>query len=239
MSRSGFLLAEDEALKVRLSNLTVSDDSNNNRPVKVFFRYPEGETEKHYPFITIEMVALNYAVQRQQSEHLVYYSSANAASHSMTENDPMFIGYYPSELDSDALDAQLANTPNIYLRMEAPIPVDLTYQVTTYTRSALHDRQLTAYMLRHVFPFRSNYLVIPSDGTVRRLDMTGWSQSDLLDGEAGYRKRIFRKVYNVTINAEIPRSDLQTIEQVTSIIGNISNIEGGNPQNNPSLSEEF
>ena len=53
MSRSGFLLAEDEALKQHLSGITVTDDRNEHRPVKVFFRYPEGETEKHYPFITI------------------------------------------------------------------------------------------------------------------------------------------------------------------------------------------
>ena len=42
--KTGFILAEDEAIKARFSSLYVIDDRNAHRPVKVFFRYPEGET---------------------------------------------------------------------------------------------------------------------------------------------------------------------------------------------------
>lgn len=235
MSRTGFLLAEDEALKKRLSDLTVSDDNSENRPVKVFFRYPEGETEKHYPFITIEMVALTQALARQQSEHSVYYTSGTGGK---TIGGGASISYFPSELDQEGLDALLIDSPNDFLRTDYPIPVDLIYQISTHTRSALHDRQLTAKMLRYILPFRSNYLMIPADGTVRRLDLMGWTQADLLDGESGYKKRIFRKVYSVMINAEIPRSELSIIKQATSIVGTI-NAEIGTSLDNPSLSEEF
>ena len=55
--RTGFLLAEDEALKNLFRNLTVTDDRDNAREVQVFFRYPEGETERSYPFITLEMIS--------------------------------------------------------------------------------------------------------------------------------------------------------------------------------------
>lgn len=238
MSRAGFLLAEDEALKAHLSTLTVSDDHNQNRQVKVFFRYPEGETEKHYPFITIEMVGLNQAMNRQQSEHNVYYSSQNATN-PMSVDHPSYMGYSPSELDENGMDSFVSDDINDFASMNVPVPVDLMYQISTFTRSALHDRQLTAKMLRYTFPFRSNYLVVPSDGTIRRLDLLGWSQSDLLDGETGYRKRIFRKVYSLMINAEIPREDLKLVKQATSIVGTITGIKDDVTVNTPYLSEEF
>jgi hypothetical protein len=73
MSNKGFLLAEDAAVKNRFSNLTVSDDRNQDRQVQVFFRYPEGETEKAYPFITVEMIGMSHDTRRQLSETTYYY----------------------------------------------------------------------------------------------------------------------------------------------------------------------
>ena len=93
-------------------------------------------------------------------------------------------------------------------------------------------------MIRYVFPFRSNYINIPADGTTRRLDLNGWAQSDLLDGESGYRRRIFRKVYTIVINAEIPREELQVVQQATSIVDTI-NVEKDLPSRTVSFSEEF
>lgn len=237
MSRAGFLLAEDEALKQRLSGLTVSDDRNANRPVKVFFRYPEGETEKEFPFITIEMVGLAQALNRQHSEHYYYYQ--NSENEDISKFGHLTIGYFPSEIDQDGMDALLENDPEDYLRMLSPIPVDLTYQVSTYTRSALHDRQLTAKLLRYTLPFRSNTLFVAADGTTRRLDLLNWQQADLLDNEAGYRKRIFRKVFTLRINAEIPREEWTLVKRATSVVGTITNVESETPEFTPPFSEAF
>ena len=52
-NRTGFLLAEDQALKVKFSSIQLVDDRDATRDVQVFFRYPEAETEKKYPFITL------------------------------------------------------------------------------------------------------------------------------------------------------------------------------------------
>lgn len=238
MTSTGFLLAEDSALKARLSNITVTDDRNASRPVSVFFRYPESEKEKKYPFITIEMVGLSHAKSRQHSEHSLYYSSP-LADHPRSMSDPSYIGYSPSELDGDGMEALLGGNVNSFLRVEAPIPVDLMYQVSTYTRSALHDRQITAQLLKNVIPFRSNYLIVEADQTVRRLDLLGWTQADLLDMEAGYRKRTFRKVYTLMINAEIMREDFVQIEQVTSVVGSINGITDVANADNPIFTEEF
>lgn len=207
MSRSGFLLAEDEALKNRFSNLTVSDDRNASRDVQVFFRYPEGETERLYPFITIELIDIVYARNRQHSvvDQYAYHEGDDWA------DSPSAVQYYPSQgLISVPEDLE-------YLKTTEYVPVDILYQVSTFTRSALHDRQLTAKMLYDIVPFRYNSIYIPADNTSRRLDLLDWTTADLLDPEAGYRKRIFRKVYTLQMTAELPTSDFVGIKQATAI----------------------
>jgi hypothetical protein len=203
MSKTGFLLAEDEALKLRLTGLTVSDDREPTRPVQVFFRYPEGETEKHYPFITIELLDINHARTRQHSEVYLY---SNYAEH------PNNLTYWPSTADliGDAAGQD-------FLRVNDFMPVDITYQVSTYCRSAQHDRQLTAKMLTTVTPYRFGSILIAADNTSRRLEMLDWANADLLDQETGYRKRIFRKIYTLQMTSELSSEALVGVKQVTSV----------------------
>lgn len=218
----GFLLAEDAAVKARFSTLTVSDDRKTSRPVKVFFRYPEGETEKDYPFITIENVGIIHARQLQHSETYYYYDPND------TYDGATSLNYWPSELDREGLGA--VDTENLgFLRSESFVPVYLTYQIATYARSALHDRQLTASMLKYFAPFRRGSIFIPEDGTARRFDLLGWANSDLLDGEAAYRKRIFRKIYTIQMSAEIQTSDLIAVNRVDTIVGNIQEVDDSGP----------
>lgn len=202
--RTGFLLAEDEALKNRFVGLTVSDDREGSRPVQVFFRYPEGETERHYPFITIELIDIIHARNRQHSDHYLY---THRAGH------PNNLDYWPS--------TSSASAPNLtgsdFYRTTEFVPVDILYQVSTFTRSALHDRQLTSHMLMDVVPFRFGSIQIPADGTSRRLELLDWTTADLLDPEAGYRKRIFRKVYTLQMTSELPTSALTGLKKVQSV----------------------
>jgi hypothetical protein len=233
VSNPGFLLAEDAAIKARFSNIAVSDDRNPTRVAKVFFRYPEGETEKEYPFITIEQVGLVHNRQLQHSEQHYYFNTdPNSAS------SPVYLDYFPSELDAGGMASELGSSD--YLYTESFVPVTLIYQVATYTRSALHDRQLTGKILRRVAPFRRGFIEIPEDGTIRRFDMISWANSDLLDGESGYRKRIFRKIYTIHMSAEIPGSDLHAVKRVASVVGNITNADNESPSvfTTP-FSEEF
>lgn len=213
MANPGFTLAEDAALKKRLMSLHVSDDRDMRRPLQVFFRYPEAETEKTYPFATIELFDIMYARERQESERSYYYStSANASASS--------IDYFPSEYSQEDIDGILANDANAdYLVTDQLVPVNLMYQVSTYCRSQRHDRQLSAAMLRYVFPFRRGFIEIPEDGTIRRCDIVDWRPADILDQEAGFNKRIFRKVYTVRINAEIPQKDIYTVKAVSEVRG--------------------
>lgn len=205
MSRAGFLLAEDEALKIRLSNMTVSDDRNAARPVKVFFRYPDGETERQYPFITIDLLDINHAKNRQHSDVTLYTG--------LDSDHPNVIKYWPNT--SSASSPEM--TGDDFYRSNEFIPIDLMYQVATYCRSALHDRELTSQMLSSVVPFRYNSINIGVDGTSRRLDLLDWSAADMLDPEAGYRKRIFRKIYTLQMSSELPTTALIGIKKVLSV----------------------
>lgn len=223
MSNPGFLLAEDAAVKARFANISVADDREAVRVAKVFFRYPEGEKEKEYPFITIEHVGLSHNRSLQHSEQSYYYSTTVAGA----SLSPTYIDYFPSELNAAGMAAEIGSAD--YLRTDSFVPVTLIYQVSTYARSALHDRQLTAKILRRVAPFRRGFIEIPEDGTIRRFDLISWVNSDMLDGEAGYRKRVFRKVYTLHMSAEIPASDLVQVKQVTSVVGNIRNADNQNP----------
>lgn len=233
MPNPGFTLAEDAALKSRLSALTVSDDRDAERFAKVYFRYPEGETEKLYPFITIDLVDIQYDRERQLSEVYYYYSDATAGASIGVSN----MDYYPSELAEADLAAQVGTAG--YLRTDQYVAANLVYQVTTYCRSQRHDRQLTMLLLRHVFPFRLGFIDIPEDGTIRRCDLLDWQQSDLLDQEAGYKKHIFRKVLTVRINAEIPQTDFEAVQRVLDVQGTLESYNPETPDLSTPITETF
>jgi hypothetical protein len=72
-------------------------------------------------------------------------------------------------------------------------------------------------MLANIVPYRYSSIMIEADGTSRRLDLLDWSTADLLDPEAGYRKRIFRKVYTLQMTSEIPTSSLTGLKKVSSV----------------------
>ena len=135
------------------------------------------------------------------------------------------IDYFPSELDEDGLSTVLAeySGSSDYLVTDQMLPIDLVYQVSTYCRSQRHDRELTSGILRGVFPFRNSFILIPEDGTSRRCDLLSWRSADILDQEAGYKKRIFRKVYTIQINSEIPQSNLDPVRKAIEVIGSLDN----------------
>jgi hypothetical protein len=221
MSKTGFLLAEDEAIKVRLTGITVSDDRNATRPVKVFFRYPEAETERDYPFITIEMLDIVHAKNRQHSENELYYynTTGGGSVPANVVSAPNRLDYWPS-ISSNFSNFTDKNDYQVLMTNEF-VPVDLLYQVSTFTRSALHDRYLSSIMLTKIFPFRRGSIHVPADNTDRRLELLDWSTADLLDPEAGYRKRIFRKVYTLQMSAELPSTDVYGSKQATEIVATI------------------
>jgi len=217
MANPGFILAEDAAIKHWFSKLTVTDDREIARPLKIFFRYPDNETERVYPFATLELIDIVHAVSRQHSEVTLYGSTSTAAS--AQHVGPNTLTYVPST--SPNLTGYAAQ--GAVMQTEEFMPVDLLYQVSTFTRSALHDRQLISQIMQNLARFRSTYISVPEDGTIRRLQLLDWITADLLDPEAGYRKRIFRKIYTIQMSAEMRQTDIEVAQRAISITTDIIN----------------
>jgi hypothetical protein len=218
MAEVGFLLAEDEAIKLKLSGLTVVDTKNpSGNPVSVFYGMPAAGRETRFPYITIDLLSVDHATDLQSSDQ------------------PIKPTYWP-DTTTDAKTLQATPPPsNFNLASFEYVPVWLTYQIATHTRHAQHDRSLHARLLAtNRIPFRWGYLEVPADGTTRRFELLGWSQSDQMERTDADTKRIFRKAYTVRCNAELTPFALQQIQTVTTVtvtlqgyVGNV--IDGQGP----------
>ena len=99
-----FVIAEDLALKTHLQGIIVADEKVAQRPVKVWFGYPDVEIrEQTWPFITIDLIDITPAQDRQHQGRLY---------------------------DTDYRGTQVEG---IY-SYDYPIAYDISYQITTYAR---------------------------------------------------------------------------------------------------------
>jgi hypothetical protein len=186
-----FLINEDEALKTLLQGITVSDSGNPSRPVGVYYGQPDKDIRQQiYPYITLDLVGVREDTER-----------AHRGVVNLTYTPE---GYTPNLNEDDSI-----NQP-----VEFPIPVDLIYQVSTWSRQPRHDRQIMAKLFAPGrLPFRFGQLPIPQDGTNRRLDMLGFSKRDTTEGG----KRLFSNVYNIRISSELFVDQLTAVYQVTDV----------------------
>ena len=181
-----FLLSEDEALRNLLKGLVVTDQKATGegtpRNVGVWFGQPDQElTAQKYPYITIDMIdiAEDFARSMRGRVKPVYISDP-ATIDGTTEFDP--------------------ETQNWDINF--PIPVNIDYQITTYSRQPRHDRELLAQLLYTRLPLRFGTLDTGANnatGTTRRLDMLDVSKRDVT--EQG--KRLFVNAFTVRISSEI------------------------------------
>ena len=187
-----FIINEDEALKNLLQGITVSDGGNAARPVAVYYGQPDKDIrQQSYPYITLDLVGVREDTERAHRGvvNLTYAPE----------------GYTPNR-DTDG---------SINQPIEFPIPVDLIYQVSTWSRQPRHDRQIMAKLFEPGrLPFRFGQLPVPQDGTNRRLDMLGFSKRDTTEGG----KRLFSNVYNIRISAELFTQQLTGVYQVLDVV---------------------
>jgi hypothetical protein len=194
-----FLISEDEALRNLLLGMTVVDQKANNdntsRSVKVYFGQPDQEIrEQSYPYITIDMIDIAEDPARAHRGLVKPEYLPNPTS------SPSGTGTYS------------ASTNDWYINY--PIPVNIDYQVTTYSRQPRHDRQILAQMLSNKIPMRFAVLE-PDDGTVRRLDLLDVSKRDVT--EQG--KRLFMNAFTVRVSSEITSQTYTQVYKTLKIIG--------------------
>ncbi len=187
-----YLLSEDEALKVKLSDLSVTATNDSPIPVMVRFANSEDEFAKiTYPLIVITHHSISEAPERRHEGFIE-------------------LNYAPDGYP----DADIEHDPHTGLFSFYPLPVNLDYVITTYSRTSQHDRQLTAALAQFDYlPPRYGYLAIPQtqDGTIRRLDLLeGPTAQEIRDND---NKRMFRQVYFIRVSSEI----LMPITQFTDV----------------------
>jgi len=183
-----FLINEDNALKALLKGMTVSDDNEAARKVGVWFNYPDPEeVTVTYPFVTISLVDIEEAPERAHRGRI----------------KPSYVpeGY-------EAIPGNHGQST------EYPIPVDIYYQITTYARSAWHDRYIQAQLIGNRLPLRFGALEVEADDTIRRLDRIGFQDMDRLDRN---QKRLFSKAHSIKVSSELFPEEVLRVRQVASV----------------------
>jgi hypothetical protein len=196
-----FVLAEDAALKTHLSNIIVSDEKNNNRSVGVWFGYPDVEIRtQNYPFITIDLLNVRQAPERQASGWVV---------------------------DSDR-QGTVAPVNGQYYEYEIPVAYDLIYQVTSYARHPRHDRAII-FQLNQKFPGLRGRLAVPNalgtETSYRHLFLEGIVKADAATGENG-SKRLMRNVYTVRVVSEMTPAGAATAIPAVGLVSINKNSSG-------------
>lgn len=225
-AHTGLLLAEDDALKKYLSGFTIPVKDGMSE-VDVFFRYPEGERRTKYPFITIDFLTIAPAFERWTSH---YHLRDDSAEFTDMHGTVLRRGMYVPSTAPELPNLTDEGTPQGF-DIDPYMAYKLTYQVSTFTRSALHDRYLMSRFMVDIFPPRPFFIGVDADATWRRCELVSTQQADTTETTTSGNKRIFRKVYTVTMEAEIPQSKLREVFKVLRVHGDIYDRE--NPAREP------
>ena len=192
--KRGFILAEERALKEHLSGITVPALPVRSPPaapikVGVWYRFPEGERQIKYPFIIIDLITVEPAFDLFHSGYMQPLEGLYRPSFSPT------IPSVPAEFGSAATWA-----------VKDFLPFRLTFQVGVYSRSNLHDRYLASIFMTDVLPVRPFWIVCEADDTFRRTENLGMVSSSSPETTESGTKRIFRRMYTISMQAEIPQT---------------------------------
>lgn len=211
-NHTGLILAEDAAMKNYLSGITVPGRNGSMDEVPVWFRYPEGERRIQYPFITIDFLAINPSYERWTSIHNVptdYCEFMDPVSGETTSRGM----YIPST--SPQLPATESETASF--KILPYLMHTIMYQVAVHSRSALHDRYLLSRFMTDIFPPRPFWVGVDADKTWRRCELMGMQQADTTETTESGNKRVFRKIYTLSLDVELPQDALREIEQVRRV----------------------
>lgn len=174
-----FLLTEDAALKAHLSGMTVVDEKAGTRAVQVWFGTPDVELrEQRFPFITIDLMDIRIASERQHSG--VIYD----------------------------IDRHGTATPGTQVySYEYPATYDLVYQISTWARHPRQDRQIVFQLMSQKFPNRYGKLGLVADVgnevSYRHMFLDEYLKRDGV--EEG--RRLLRNIFIVRVVTDLPHYD--------------------------------
>ena len=214
-----FLLAEDEALRDLLLGMTVTDQKQDaSRNVGVWFGQPDQELrEQKYPYITIDMIDIAEDFTR---------AMRGKVKPAYIQNPPTMVQGVQGTQGVQFVQQVTYNGTVHNWEIDYPIPVNIDYQITTYSRQPRHDRQILAQLLYTKIPLRFAVLLTGPNtvyGTHRRLDVLDISKRDV--SENG--KRLFVNAITVRISSEIARETFTKLYKVQNLsITGVTDDEG-------------
>jgi len=205
-----FLQNEDDALKLKLQGLTVSDatsDRANGRRVTVRFRNPEYEfSDTTFPLALISHTSIARDPERESRGTVRMNYAPEGYAHWEPMTDPNASPY----------------------TTETPIPVNINYGIEIFTRKQQHLIQLTNQLMGFDrLPPRLGFLAIPQDGTVRRLDILGGPEYSETKDSSG--KRICVASYAVLVSSEIFLKEIETLPPVLKVLFDYEWLPTGQP----------
>jgi hypothetical protein len=193
-----WILNEDAALKLKLQGLKVSDTNAgiNARPVLVRYRMPETEfADATFPMIIIDRQSILKADEREHrgKTRLMYTPESEGAWNPLVED--------------------WVTSP---YNVDFPIPFDINYAVTVYSRKEQHNIELVGQLAaQERIPARFGYLEIPEDGTSRSLFLEGGPEFEADKDSDG--KRVYRTHYIVRVATEMSPEIAAALAKVTDI----------------------
>jgi hypothetical protein len=206
----GFLLAEEQAMIAKLSDIYLKDPKAPDGRVKVrtYFRHPPAEQERAYPSIDIDLISIDFAADRAHS----------------AQTYP--VNYWPSEyatFEAYATAKGLDYDPAVDFADAVEFhPYDIYFSVTTHTRHPQQDRALTAALLNTAFlPDRWGFLYVPADNTYRHLDRMGFTNLDGFETNPQTTERVYRKSYTIRVSAHMAPEYPFIFNRVLQVAGQI------------------
>lgn len=189
-----FLLSEDSALRKHLQGIVVHDQKAtgdaNPRQVAVFFGQPDQELRAQvYPYITIDMINVSRDSEREMRGFVA-------------GNEKMFGYLGPTEIDYAVNGWEV----------ELPIPVNIDYQVTTYSRHPRHDREIISQLLYAKLPLRFGQIDL-DDNTVRRIEVLDVTKRDMTE----QAKRLFINAVTVRVTSEVVQATYNQLYKVQTV----------------------
>lgn len=212
-ANTGFLLAEEAALKQYLSGrITIPRPRKADSEVGVYFRWPTSERTIKYPFITIDLLSIDPAYDLWHSDH---DEMADPARFYDPDTGITREGIYHPSVTPDAL-PEGVDISDPGQTMGRLLPYRLMFQIGTFATSPLDDRAMHAKLMVEVLPPRSFWIGVDADHVWRRCELLQWVSADSQETtEAG--NRMFRKMYTISMETEIPTTTLRQVEAVRQI----------------------
>lgn len=197
-----FIIAEDQALKNLMQGIVVSDEKNNTRSVQAWFSNPDPELRNQsYPYVTIELIGVEWANYRQASGYMI---------------------------DNDRQGTVSPSSGEVF-EYEMPAAWDLMYQITSYSRHPRHDRAIIAHLLNNDFVANRGFLPVPNElGTeisYRHIILQDFAKRDTVEDG----RRLFRNVFTVLVTSESTPDSGDSVAWVEEVLinENPTNIPSG------------